>query len=160
MVNSERILSVLKYKNRIIEENSKEIAAALTDIFFESIPLFGYEIFLYKPKTTIVCRGISRDGKEQLMRILTRFEELQLRTITINRSDIRVYAIESVRRNFGFISQEYKLLGTIIFQYLTYSLDNLESIDRERVVTACRAINIYDLILDCLDSYDTLVSRG
>lgn len=126
--------------------------AAAPEISFESISLASLEplTFLCKVGTTTICPGIPEHRRDQLLRILARLEEPQLGIIRVNAFDIRAYSIKSVRRNVGFISQEYSLLGATIIQRLTYGLENPGSIDRGRVIAACKAVNIHDLILDRL----------
>jgi ABC-type multidrug transport system fused ATPase/permease subunit len=162
VVNSERMVSVLRDKRVTIEpKDAREMVVAPAEIVFESISTMSLEplTFLCQAGTTTTRSGLSRHGREQLVNILARIDEPQLGTIRINTLDIRAYSIKSLRRNFGFVPQEYKLLGDTVIQCLTYGLDNLESIDRGFVITACKAVNIHDRILDLLGGYDTPVVR-
>jgi ABC-type multidrug transport system fused ATPase/permease subunit len=162
VVNSERMVSVLRDKTDTIEpKDAREMAVAPAEIAFESISTTSLEplTFLCQAGTTITCSGLSRHGREQLVSILARIDEPQLGTIRINALDIRAYSIKSLRRNFGFVPQEYKLLGDTVIQCLTYGLDNPESIDRGTVIAACKAVNIHDRILDLSGGYDTPAVR-
>jgi ATP-binding cassette subfamily B protein len=140
IVNTERVFRVLKETPKVVNlEDASEIGAIAADVEFDSVtagPLKSLT-FRCEPETTTVILGLSNCERSVLVHPLARVIDTQVGIIKTGGVNIRAYSMKSLRHNVWFIPQDCKLLGKTVTECLKYGMEEPESIDTKRVITAC-----------------------
>jgi ATP-binding cassette, subfamily B, multidrug efflux pump len=107
---------------------------------------------------TIALVGATGAGKTSVINLLNRFYEFHEGEILIDKKDIRNYELHSLRRKIGVVLQDVFLFSDTIFNNIT--LYN-NSITRERVVEAAKAVGAHEFIMKLPGDYDyNVMERG
>lgn len=140
------------------------MVSARGDIVFENVH-FSYVpgrvaldgiSFRAQPGELIAFVGPSGAGKTTIMQLLPRFYDPQEGRVLVDGYDIRDLTLESLRRNIGIVTQETYLFHATIAENLRYGKQ--DATDSE-LIAACRAANIYDLIVSLPDGLATVVGE-
>jgi ATP-binding cassette subfamily B protein len=100
--------------------------------------------------------GKSGAGKSTVINLVCRFHDVDFGTITVDGHPIDKVRLESLRRQIGMVMQEPFLFNASILENISYGLPDVSF---EEVVTAARAANAHDFILDKEDGYDTVIGE-
>ena len=145
--------------------DAKELCASKMSVAFDNVS-FEYnpgepvlrDVSLRVPAGKVCALvGPSGGGKTTMFNLLGRFYEPQQGKITINRTDIRKFTLQSLRRNIAEVSQSVFLFNTSIEENIKYGNPNAT---RDQVIAAARAANAHDFIMDFPAGYDTNVGEG
>ena len=141
-----------------------ELQAARGDIVFDRVT-FGYVpdrpvlhniSFHARPGELVAFVGPSGAGKTTIMQLLPRFYDPQEGRVLVDGHDIRDLTLPSLRRNIGIVTQETYLFHASIAENLRYG--NPSATD-EQLLDACRAANIYDVVVDLPEGLATVVGE-
>jgi ABC-type multidrug transport system fused ATPase/permease subunit len=108
----------------------------------------------YGKKIGIV--GGTGSGKSVLLESLIRIHDLTGGSIKINGTDIRNYALDSLRNNFSCVFQEVFLFSNTIDSNIAYSEPDIE---REQVVQAAKHAQAHSFIEELPVGYETIVGE-
>ncbi len=100
--------------------------------------------------------GPSGAGKSTILNLLPRFYDPTQGAIRVDGQDIRQLTQQSLRDQIGIVPQETILFGGTIRENILYGqLDATE----EDIITAARAANAHDFIMEFPEGYDTKVGE-
>lgn len=109
-----------------------------------------------EPGTTVAFVGATGAGKSSIVNLLGRFYEYQKGTIHIGEHELRSLEMESLRKNIAIVLQDVFLFSDSIHNNIT--LGN-ESITREEVIAAAKAVGAHEFIEKLPDEYDYQVGE-
>lgn len=162
----DRIDDLLNEQERITEIEhpieKKDFTTAITynDVSFayQTEPVLQHiNLTIEKGKTIAIC-GHSGSGKSTLVDLLPRFYDCTEGEIQIDGIPIKHLKITDLRALFGIVSQESLLFNDTIYNNITLGNTNFT---KEAVITAAKAANAYDFIMQTEHGFDTqLGDRG
>lgn len=117
--------------------------------------LKGIDINVYKGKK-IALVGSSGSGKSTIVKLLSRFYELESGTITIDGVNIKDIEIKSLRKIIGIVPQEVILFGGSILENIRYGKIDASF---EEVEAAAEQANALEFIKGFPEKFDTLVGE-
>jgi ATP-binding cassette subfamily B protein len=100
--------------------------------------------------------GQTGAGKSTLVNLLTRFYDPTSGAILLDGVDIRDYKVDDLRDQFAIVLQEPVLFSTSIAENIAYAKPEASE---DEVISAAKAANAHDFILDLPDSYQTQVGE-
>ena len=109
-----------------------------------------------EPGTTVAFVGATGAGKSSIVNLLGRFYEYQKGTIHIGKNELRTLEMESLRKNIAIVLQDVFLFSDTIHNNIT--LGN-ESITREEVIAAAKAVGAHEFIEKLPGEYDYQVGE-
>jgi ATP-binding cassette subfamily B protein len=112
--------------------------------------------FKIAPNQTVAIVGHTGAGKTTLIQLLLRFYEFRRGTILLDGMDIRDYAIQDLRRQFGIVLQDPFLFSGTLESNVRLGT---EGIDRARVEKALREVGLGPLLDSLPQGIDTQVSE-
>nr|WP_285561395.1 ABC transporter ATP-binding protein [Actinoplanes regularis] len=102
--------------------------------------------------------GPSGAGKTTITHLVPRLYDVTEGSIQVGGHDIRDVTLESLRDSIGIVTQDAHLFHSTIRANLTYARPDATE---EELIEACRAAQIWDLIADLPDGFETVVGdRG
>nr|WP_216859169.1 ABC transporter ATP-binding protein [Hymenobacter citatus] len=161
-----RINEFLHEKTDIISHHNvqREIQG---DIVFDHVsftyPDTGIEAlrdvsFRIRPGQTLAVIGNTGSGKSTVAALLCRLYDVTQGTITVDATDVRDYALTSLRSQIGYVPQDVFLFSDTIRNNINFGLDNP---NEERMRQAAQDANVYDNIVQFPEGFDTkLGERG
>lgn len=99
---------------------------------------------IIKKGEKVALVGLSGGGKTSLVNLLPRFYELQNGVVKIDGIDIRDMTLNSLRRQFGMVSQDVTLFNDTVFNNIAYGA--LRGINEDQVIAAAKAAHAWDFI--------------
>lgn len=163
----DRINVVLSERDTInIKENAHVLDGFNNIISFENVS-FKYSdaenyalqhiSFQLNKSETLAIVGHSGAGKSTLIDLLLRFRDVTEGSIKIDGVDIRDCDIISLRRLFGFVSQDSILFNDSITNNILLG----RNYSMEAVINAAQIANAYDFIISTQEAFDYIVGdRG
>lgn len=109
-----------------------------------------------QPGEMIGLVGRSGSGKTTLISLLLRFYDPTQGTVTIDGVDLRNVSLEDYRRQVGAVLQESYLFPGTIKDNIAYGRPKCTP---EEVISAAKAANAHDFIINFPDGYDTYVGE-
>ncbi|HUX15984.1 MAG TPA: ABC transporter ATP-binding protein [Phycisphaerae bacterium] len=100
--------------------------------------------------------GPSGGGKTTLVNLICRFYDVLEGRILIDGVDVRDYDVAALRRKIGVVLQEPFLFHGTVAENIAYGKPEATT---DEIITAARAANANDFILDFPDGYDTIVGE-
>ena len=164
IASATRVFSILDEKPDITEKSD---AIQVTD--FNSIIRYQDVDFQYNKSDGDVLKNISLElkkgeivaivghsgaGKSTLVDLLPRFYDIQSGSITIDGVDVRDLSLASLRSLMGVVTQQTILFNDTIFNNIAYGMSDA---DPELVITAARAANAHEFIVEFPDKYETVI---
>ncbi|CAF4941951.1 unnamed protein product, partial [Rotaria sp. Silwood1] len=111
-----------------------------------------------KPRQHVALVGASGCGKSTIIQLLERFYDVTSGRILLDEIDIRQLNLQSVRSQFGLVSQEPILFDLTIAENIAYGLEN---VSMEDIIHAASRANIHQFIDRLPQGYETKVgSKG
>jgi len=126
---------------------------------------FGYDTgkpvlseldFTVEPGEMIGLAGHSGAGKSTLINLICRFYDVQEGAITIDGHDLRDVTLKSLRDQVGVVLQDPFLFNGTVAENIAYGHPTASLDD---IVSAAKAANCHEFILELTDGYDTLVGE-
>ena len=101
--------------------------------------------------------GSSGSGKSTIFKLLTKLYSLNEGKILIDGEDINDISNKSLRKNISLISQNPYIFNFSVFDNL--KIGNLDA-SNDEVKEACKKADIYNVIMDLDDKFNTFVGEG
>lgn len=159
MVSSERVFKIIDTDAVVPDTGSESLDNMQGDIEFKDL-WFSYNdedwilkgiSFKVKPGEKLALVGATGSGKTSIINVLGRFYDFQKGEVKIDGHDIRNYQVASLRDNIGFVLQDVFLFSDSIFNNITLGND---TITREEVIEAAKAVGVHDFISSLPGGYD------
>ena len=164
MVSIKRINEVLNVKedNPYHEENINEVTTMEFDhVSFkyanDSKDTIKDVSFTINKGERIGFVGSSGSGKSTIFKLLTKLYSLNEGKILIDGEDINNISNKSLRKNISLISQSPYIFNFSVLDNL--KIGNLDA-SNDEVKEACKKADIYDVIMDLDDKFNTFVGEG
>jgi ATP-binding cassette subfamily B protein len=117
--------------------------------------LKGFEATI-EPGETVAIVGRTGSGKSTIARLLNRFYDVGDGAVTIDGHDVRNVTLDSLRGTVGVVLDEPFLFSVSIRENIAYGRP---SATLEEVITAAKAANADEFIVDLPQGYDTIVGE-
>ncbi|MBN1641558.1 MAG: ABC transporter ATP-binding protein [Anaerolineae bacterium] len=166
MASGERIFDLLDTEPSLVDgPDAVELPSVVGHVAFEDVS-FGYEpqtMVLHhidlevQPGQMVAFVGETGAGKSSMIKILSRFYDVDHGTIRIDGHDVRRVTQASMHRQIGTVFQEPFLFSGTIKDNIRYG--RLDASDDE-IVASARAVGAHDFIEQLSDGYDTEVQEG
>src|SRR5437588_82189 len=108
------------------------------------------------PGRRIALVGLSGGGKTTLVKLISRFYDIQQGVITIDGVDIRLYPLDVLRNNVSMVLQDSILFEGTIRDNIAIGRPGASN---EQIVDVAKKANIHDTIASLSDGYETHVSE-
>lgn len=164
VVRAERVFEIIDMEDHSQNEGKITTCNFDADIRFEDVS-FAYsgEDWVLKDITmtieagsTVAFVGATGAGKSSLVGLLGRFYEYQKGVVQCGEVPIRDIELSYLRRNIAIVLQDVFLFSDTIEQNITLGD---QSITREDVIRAAKAVGAHDFIEKLPDGYDTQVGE-
>jgi ATP-binding cassette subfamily B protein len=109
-----------------------------------------------EPRQTVALVGPSGAGKTTITMLIPRLYDVIAGSVDVGGHDVRTITQASLRDAIGVVSQDPHMFHDTVRNNLRYAKP--EATDDE-LVDACRAAQIYDLIISMPDGFDTVVGE-
>lgn len=109
-----------------------------------------------EPGRTVALVGPSGAGKSTMVNLLMRFYDPQEGRILMDGRDLRGLTIDSVRRQFGVVSQEILLLNGTVAENIAYGRPGAA---QDEIAAVAREANAHDFITEFSEGYNTQVGE-
>lgn len=159
MIASDRVFELLDMEGLVQDSGSIEAEHFTGELEFQNVR-FSYiddeEVIKGINLTiaageTIAIVGATGAGKSTIINLLNRFYEIKSGSIKIDGTDINNFTLDSLRRQIGIVLQDVFLFADTILNNITLN-DN--TITRDQVITAAKAIGVDEFIMSLPDGYD------
>ncbi len=164
VVRAERVFEIIDLDDHIQNEGKVTECDFDAEIRFENVS-FAYTDedwvlrdinMVIEPGSTVAFVGATGAGKSSLVGLLGRFYEYQKGEISCGNVHIRDIELVYLRRNIAIVLQDVFLFSDTIEQNITLGD---ESITREDVIAAAKAVGAHDFIMKMPQGYDTQVGE-
>jgi ATP-binding cassette subfamily B multidrug efflux pump len=159
IVRAERVFNTLDTDEQIQDEGS------ITNIDFQKPIKFDDVWFAYQdedwvlkgidlkiePNTTVAFVGATGAGKSSIVNLLSRFYEYQKGEIKVGDTNIEKIDLAYLRKNISIVLQDVFLFSDTIYNNITLGD---ESITKEKVINAAKAVGAHDFIMRLPNNYD------
>ena len=158
-VRAERVFEILDLDEHIQEEGSLTKCDFNQPIKFENV-FFAYQNeewvlkdinLTIQPSSTVAFVGATGAGKSSIVNLLGRFYEFQKGSIYIGDTNVKDLELAFLRNNIAIVLQDVFLFSDTVHNNIT--LGN-ESISRQQVIEAAKAIGAHTFIEKLPDGYD------
>lgn len=157
----------MNFKNNVKDEGKLVLEKSLFTIEFKNVG-FRYNnkakyvlknlSFKIRSDQKIALVGVNGSGKSSIIKLLLRFYDPEEGVILINDKDIREYTIESVRKCFSPMFQDYCNYAFTVSEDVSISNYN-ESHNEEKVQYALYKSGAYEFVEKFPDKLNTYLSR-
>ena len=112
--------------------------------------------FTVEPGQTVALVGPSGAGKTTLMQLLHRFYDPVSGEIRVDGIPLKSVQLASYWNQIGIVPQETILFGGTILENIEYAKPGAT---KEEIITAAKAANAHNFIMECPDEYETVVGE-
>jgi len=112
--------------------------------------------FEVKRGEVVALVGPSGAGKTTLVDLIPRFYDVTEGAIFIDGIDIRDYELKSLRNHIGIVTQDPILFNDTIRNNISYGMEDTSF---EDIVSAAKAANAHDFILELPQGYETVIGE-
>ena len=165
-VRAERVFKIIDLEDHIEDKGLLQSCNFNSDIKFQNL-YFAYNdedwvlknINLeIKKGSTVAFVGATGAGKSSIVNLIGRFYEYQKGEILLGDVNIKDINLDYLRKNIAIVLQDVFLFSDTVLNNVTLN-DN--SITREQVIAASKAVGAHDFIMKLPDNYDyELGERG
>ncbi len=142
--------------NKVTQELKGEIVFNQVSFSYDNDEILKKISLNIPPKSVIGILGKSGCGKTTMMSLITMLHTNYSGEILIDGINIKDYDIASLRGQIAVVSQEPSLFCNTIF-------DNIQIGNRlityDKIVQACKTVNIHDFILSLPEKYNTIIDE-
>ena len=159
-----RINEFLHEKTDIVSRH--DVARTLTgDVVFDHVsftyPDTGIQAlrdvsFRIRPGETLAVIGNTGSGKSTIAALLCRLYDVTSGDISVDGTDVRDYALTSLREQIGYVPQDVFLFSDTIRNNINFGLDHA---DEARMAQAARDADVYENIVQFPEGFDTKVGE-
>ncbi len=161
---AERIQEVLDAAPEVVETEAKYYGATQLkgDILFDNV-IFSYSpnrpvlkgITLHIPAgRKVALVGLSGGGKTTLVKLISRFYEIQQGSVRIDGVDNRMYPLSILRQNVSMVLQDNVLFEGTIRENIAIGKPGATL---EEIIEAAKKAYVHDTIMSMPDAYETEV---
>lgn len=122
----------------------------------EGFPVLKDMNFTVKPGETVALVGMSGGGKSTIVSLIPRFYDVTGGAIRIDGHDIRDIQTKTLRDQIGMVLQDSILFSDSVRSNI---LMGKPDASEEEIVSAAKAANAHDFIMELRDGYDTKVGE-
>lgn len=134
-----------------------EVRFSHVDFSYEAKRQILFDVdFTIPAGTTTAVVGHSGSGKSTLSRLLFRFYDVNVGSISIDGQDVRTMTQASLRKAIGIVPQDTVLFNDTIEYNIAYGKPGAT---RDEVIAAARAAYIHEFIESLPDGYATMVGE-
>src|SRR4029079_10182095 len=119
-------------------------------------PILQAVSFEIEPGQVAAFVGPTGGGKSTIIHLVARFYDPVSGTVAIDSTDIRKYAMKSVREQISFVLQDSLLFHAPIWQNIAYGRPEAT---REEIIEAAKQANADEFIVKLPAGYDTMVGE-
>ena len=112
--------------------------------------------FRVQPGHTLAVIGNTGSGKSTIAALLCRLYDVSSGAIAIDGTDVRDYALTSLREQIGYVPQDVFLFSDSIRSNINFGLDQP---DEEKMTQAARDADVYENIIRFPEGFDTRVGE-
>ncbi|WP_223653489.1 ABC transporter ATP-binding protein [Hymenobacter psoromatis] len=112
--------------------------------------------FRVQPGHTLAVIGNTGSGKSTIAALLCRLYDVSSGDIAIDGTDVRDYALTSLREQIGYVPQDVFLFSDSIRSNINFGLDQP---DEEKMTQAARDADVYENIIRFPEGFDTRVGE-
>ena len=159
-----RLLELMNKKTEIDENIEGKSKLFKGDIAFENVnftypdsksPVLNNISFEVKAGQTVAIVGTTGSGKTTLTKLISRLYDVSNGRILVDGSDIKNYALQSLRDQISYIEQDVFLFSTSIFENISFG--RVSSI--EQVVNVAKQAQAHDFISELAEEYQSEVGE-
>ncbi|MBN1219084.1 MAG: ABC transporter ATP-binding protein [Anaerolineae bacterium] len=163
--SAERIFKILDAEPEVKDNpDAQPLSPVKGHVRFENVSFAytGHHLVLkdisfeVQPGQIVALLGATGSGKSTIINLLPRFYEVTEGRITIDGYDLRRVTLSSLRSQIGIVLQETLLFAASIRENIAFGRP--ESTEAE-IVSAARAAQAHDFIMQLSEGYDTLVGE-
>ena len=142
----------------ILDEIEGDIEINEMDFEYETgIPIIKNLSLKIDKGTMLGIVGKTGAGKTTLVNLIARLYDVKSGSIKIDGADVRDMQFEQLRKNVGIVSQDIFLFMGTIADNIRYARPEA---DFSEVVSAAKAANAHEFIMNLPDGYETRVGSG
>ena len=162
--SADRLLELMNKKTEIDENKEGKEKVFNGNIIFENVdfiypdsktPVLKNISFEVKPGQTIAIVGTTGSGKTTLTKLISRLYDVSNGRILIDGSDIREYALQTLRDQISYIEQDVFLFSTTIFDNISFG--RVSSL--EQVINVAQQAQAHDFISELPEEYQSKVGE-
>jgi ATP-binding cassette subfamily B multidrug efflux pump len=112
--------------------------------------------FRIRPGQTLAVIGNTGSGKSTIAALLCRLYDVTSGDIQVDGTDVRDYALTSLREQIGYVPQDVFLFSESIRHNINFGLDQP---DEEKMAQAARDADVYENIIRFPEGFDTKVGE-
>jgi len=156
----------LTYKPLIDEDQPGRDITTLDSIEFRNVS-FAYEgsepvlrdvSFTVKQGGKLALVGHNGAGKTTIIKLLLRLYDATEGEILLNGRNIREYRVQSVRKLFGVVFQDFQVFSLSAVENVTMA-EQMSGSLREKSISAMKTSGIYDKLADLPQGIDSILTR-
>jgi ATP-binding cassette, subfamily B, bacterial len=130
----------------------------VTFSYDESEPALQGINFRVKPGQTVAIVGQTGSGKTTLAKLINRTYDVQSGQILVDGKDVRLWNLETIRRNISIIEQDIFLFSRSISENIAFGKPGASQEEIERVAESAQA---HEFIMSFNEGYQTVIGdRG
>jgi len=162
--SADRLLELMNKKTEIDENKEGKEKVFNGNIIFENVefiypdsktPVLKDISFEVKPGQTVAIVGTTGSGKTTLTKLISRLYDVSKGRILIDGSDIRDYALQTLRDQISYIEQDVFLFSTTIFDNISFG--RVSSL--EQVINVAKQAQAHDFISELPEEYQAKVGE-
>lgn len=160
-----RVFEVLEDISDVKEKkNAKKLSRVagrveLKDLSFaynSDMPILKKVNFTVLPGQTVALIGTTGVGKSTIANLVNRFYDPQEGAVLIDGVDIKEVTLTSLRDNISMVLQDTFLFNGTVYENIVYGWKEAA---KEEVITAAKAANAHDFIINMENGYDTVIGE-
>jgi len=162
--SADRLLELMNKKTEIDENKEGKKKVFKGNIIFENVdfiypdgktPILKDISFEVKPGQTVAIVGTTGSGKTTLTKLISRLYDVSKGRILIDGSEIRDYALQTLRDQISYIEQDVFLFSTTIFDNISFG--RVSSL--EQVINVAQQAQAHDFISELPEEYQSKVGE-
>jgi len=162
--SADRLLELMNKKTEIDENKEGKEKVFNGNIIFENVefiypdsktPVLKDISFEVKPGQTVAIVGTTGSGKTTLTKLISRLYDVSKGRILIDGSNIRDYALQTLRDQISYIEQDVFLFSTTIFDNISFG--RVSSL--EQVINVAKQAQAHDFISELPEEYQSKVGE-
>jgi ATP-binding cassette subfamily B protein len=158
--------SFLAYRPQIAEDQPGLEITTLDSIEFRNVsfayagsePVLQGVSFIAKQGNKMALVGHNGAGKTTIIKLLLRLYDATEGEILLNGRNIREYSVQSVRRLFGVVFQDFQVFSLSAVENVAM-VEEMSDPLREKSISAMRTSGIYDKLADLPHGTDSTLTR-